>query len=364
MKDENNEKRSYGLHNTIFNMISKLSYNNRTKIITIAILVPLVMIISTLFYSYNVLQTEYKYNQMVMDQLYSDKADLLSYAIKENADKAEVQADLVKTSIVKDLYQEYNGDKEAMKRDFNLRDNNRFYQILSKNIDDKFLNVKNDNNRMYIATKEGILIDDSLNYSKNSFKPWSDIIKDTPNKVLAKDAIDIIQKKKNATVILWIDNTGTVLNRIQYEDTQHYSTDMTFTSFVEQIVSENNMDELLQYNVIVVSYIFDSEDIFGVPNIVAGQRMDNDVIYVIQTFNIHDMIESNIFLKNSLLNYDIQIEKYNTLFANNANMRVTMCILFVIIEAIGFFCVWYLAEFFVYFHNPKKEDNTKYMKKV
>lgn len=363
--DRNNtEKRSYGLHNTFFSMVSKLSYNNRTKIITIAVLIPLIMIVCTLLYSYSNLLIESHHNQAVLETIRNNKTTLLSYAILENSNKAQLQANAVKESVVEDLMKEYNGNLEEMKKDFDNRQTNRFYKVLSDNIHDKFINKKNDNNRMYVATRDGVLIDDSINYSSNSFKSWDQIIEDTPNKILASDAIDIIQKKKNATVILWMDNTGTVLNRIQYEGSS-YRTEMSFYSFVEKLVNEDKTDELLQYNIIVVSYIFDTEDIFGVPNIEAGRPNDNDVIYIVQTFNIKDMIESNTYLKNSLLNYDNQIDKFYTLFSNSRDLRVTMSILFVILEAIGFFCVWYLAEFFVYFHNPRIENkDSNMMKKV
>lgn len=365
MKDQDNQdKRSYGLHNTFFSTISKLSYSSKAKIITIAVLIPIIMIVCTLFYSYSNLQLESGFNTMVINEIKANKTSLITYSILENSNKAKLQADSVKESIVSDLLKEYDGNLKLMKQDFDNRDNSKFYRILSNNINGKFINKKNDNNRMYIATKDGVLIDDSINYSSNSFKPWSEIIENTPNKTLATDAIDIIKKKKNATVILWIDNTGTVLNRVQYEDSS-YKTEMTFYSFVEDLVNENKMNELMQYNVIVVSYIFDSSDIFGVPNIEAGIPNDNDVIYIVQTFNIKDMIDSNTYLKSSIENYDTQINTFDTLFSNSNRMRVAMSFLFVVLEAIGFFSVWYLAEFFVYFHNPKRDKkNSDFMKKV
>lgn len=354
--EDNNKRQSYGLHNTIFSTISKLSYSSKSKIVAMAIVLPIIMIISTLFYCYTGMQDEANLHQKVMTTLKDNEADLLTYAILENSNKARLQADQVKASIAEELLTEYDGNLFEMKKDFLAQTNNKFYRILSKNIDNKFINKNNDNNRMFVASKDGVLIDDSINYSSNSFKSWDEIIKDTPNNQLAQDAIDIIQKKRNATVILWVDNTGTVMNRMEYTDTS-YSTQITFHNYVHKLVQENKIDELTQYNVMVVSYIFDTEDIFGVPNIEAGVRNDNDVIYIIQTFNIKDMIESNTYLKSTLRLYESNLNNYNSMFIDNINYRMVIAILFVLLEALAFFSVFYLAEFFVYFHNPKKENN-------
>ena len=124
--NNNTEKRSYGLHNTFFSMVSKLSYNNRTKIITIAVLIPLIMIVCTLLYSYSNLLIESHHNQAVLETIRNNKTTLLSYAILENSNKAQLQANAVKESVAEDLMKEYNGNLEEMKKDFDNRQTNHF----------------------------------------------------------------------------------------------------------------------------------------------------------------------------------------------------------------------------------------------
>lgn len=339
---------------TLFGLLSKLSYNNRLKITGLAVILPIIMILATICYSYSVMQTEYKLLNDLYTTTKKNEADLITYAILENNNKAIIQTNHVKNKIVSDLNEEYD-DIDEMKQDFLSKNiNTKFYKIISDNISGKWLNKNNDNNRIFIATKEGILIDDSINYSKNSFTDWNTIINNTPDTVTSEIAVDSIKQHKIKKIILWLDNTSLDINSFKYDPNISYLNNKDSIEFIKNSVMNNKLKELSQYNIMVVSYIFDDKDIFGVPDIFAGKQYDNNKLYVIQTYSIQDMIDSNTYLKNTIENNKIILEDTKKKMDDIFHFRLLMTILFMIIEILAFFTVWYLAEFYIYSHNIKK----------
>lgn len=347
-----------GTKSTLFGLISKLSYNNRIKITGLAVILPIIMILATVFYSYSVIQTEYRLLNDLYINTKKSESDLITYAILENNNKAKIQTLNVKEKIVSDLYKEYP-NIDDMKHDFLSKNTNtKFYKVLSENISGKWINKNNDNNRIFIATKHGVLIDDSINYSDNSFTSWDEIISNTPNSEYSKIAIDSIQQHKLKKIILWIDNISLDLNSLEYNENISYLNTNNSIDFIKQSIMNDNLDELSKYNVMVVSYIFDDKDIFGVPDTYAGTKYDNNKLYVIQTYSIQDMIDSNTYLKNTLENNKIILNNTKQQMEDIMHFRVLMTILFMIIEILAFFTVWYLAEFYIYSHNiPKNVIN-------
>ena len=344
---------------TLFGLLSKLSYNNRLKITGLAVILPIIMILATICYSYSVMQTEYKLLNDLYVSTKKNESDLITYAILENNNKARMQTIHVKDKIVSDLNKEYS-NTEDMKKDFLSKDiNTKFYKILSDNISGRWLNKNNDNNRIFIATKEGVLIDDSINYVKNSFTDWETIINNTPDTITSKIAVDSIKQHKINKIILWIDNTSLDINSFKYDPNISYLNNKDSIEFIRNAVMDNKLQELSQYNVIVVSYIFDDRDIFGIPDTFAGQKYDNNKLYIIQIYSIQDMIDSNTYLKNTIENNKIILQDTKIKMDYIFHFRLLMTILFMIIEILAFFTVWYLAEFYIYSHNVNKKINNK-----
>lgn len=347
---------------TLFGMLSKLSYSNRTRITALAVILPIIIILATVFYSYSVIQTEYKLLNDLYINTKKNEADLITYAILENNNKAKLQTTNVKEKIVSDLYEKYNKNTNKMKDDFLSKNiNTDFYKILSNNIEGKWLNKNNDNNRIYIATKEGILIDDSINYVDNSFTDWDTIIENTPDHDASKIAVDSIKQHKIRKIILWLDNTSIELNSFRYDESMSYINNKNSLEFIRDSIINNKLDELSQYNVMVVSYIFDDKDIFGVPDTYAGKKYDNNKLYVVQTYSIKDMIDSNTYLKNTIESNKVLLDKTKAQTDEIIHFRLLVTIFFMIIEILAFFTVWYLAEFYIYSHNVPK-NLTKIMK--
>lgn len=339
---------------TIFGIVSKLSYRLRTKITAIAAILPIILILLTVLYGYSSIQTEKEYSNAMLKEIRESEINLIKYAIVENNDKAKLQTETIKSDISSDLLEAYGNNTERMKRDFNSLDTNTdFYKILAKNIDGKYINKSNDNNRVFIATKNGVLIDDSISYVANSFTQWDNIIENTPNKFIAEDALEVINRTKSREVVLWIDNTSLKINNREYSNKILYNANSSSLDFIESCVNSGNIDELLQYSVIVCSYIYNNEDPFGVPNVETGKVNDNDVLYVIQVYSIKDMIYSNQYLMNTLSKYEYMANNNYQKYENIIHYKTIAVLVFCILEGIAFFCVWYLAEFFIYFHNNK-----------
>lgn len=348
--------------NTLFGIISKWSINQKNRMTAIATFIPIILIFITVTFGYFTIQSEIKSSQQNIELLRNNELELITYSLIENSNKARIQNSYVKDNIVNNLTKAYDGDVEKMKIDFESRDiNTDFYKILYKNISNVYLNNKNDNNRIYIGSKDGVIMDGSYNYAENTFKSWEEIIPNSPEPDMIKRTIESFKNPYTYKTSLWIDNNTSRLTGIQYIEPVEVDSNKSLEEFVETCVLNGDLTTLMQYNIIVVSYIFDTGDIFGVPDVEYGQLQDNNKLYIIHTLSIKDIIESNSYLNKYINNTQILIENEVQTSNEIIRARAIAILIYVILEAIAFFGVWYLAEFFIYFHSifDEKDDENK-----
>lgn len=336
--------------NTLLESLSCLSYKIKSRILGIIILLPIISIFITLLYGYDTITQDRVNYETSFNTINENKSMMISYAIEDNTKKAKIQTNETKDRIVDELLVAYNGDTEKMKQDYiSMSSNTKFYQIISKNIDHKYLNKENDNNRMFVATKDGVLIDNSLSYVKNSFTAWDEIFSHINNKSLMQNAVISITNK-NEGPIIWIDDTN--------DKTVSYDASLSLLGFVNKCITNGDTKELSKYSVICASYIFDNQDLFGIPDTEVGHMNYNNKIYIIQVFSIKDMIDSDRILSLSLQKYDEALLYQQNNISESSHMKILVIISLVVIELLTFIGIWYLAEFFVYskFSNDNKSS--------
>ena len=335
---------------------SRLTKSRKGLLLKIIVFLPLLLIFAILYYGYNSFLFDRNIYKESLEVTNNSRAILLNTLISENFKKAKIQTRNVKSAIIKELDMAYEGDKDKMKKDYDSKDpTTPFYQILSKNIENKYMNKVNDENRMFIANRQGVLIDNSLKYHSNSSKTWEEIFDQKEFKNLAKLAIQHITSCKEDNAILWVDQS--TFANIKFEERENTYSDTHALEFIEKSIENGTIDELENYSIIAVSYIMNHSDIFGVPDIEVGQRLDNDKIYIIQVLSIKDMINSDHTIIKALDDFDDNIN------AQERNMNSSMfykTLIIFLISGIGvftFFGVWYLAEFYCFISSGNRIED-------
>ena len=328
---------------TILGLLSFVSDRVKIKILGLVIILPLIIVLATVYYGYETIGDEQENYEKTVQYINDSRSMVLTGAVLENYNKAKLQTEYVKAHIVEELVKEYGNNTNLMKADYDSKSaSTPFYQILSKNIDHKFINKDNDKNRIFVANKDGVLIDNSLNYANHSFQNWDEIMNRSANYKILQKAINNIHNRNNDDLIIWMDDAE------QNKESEAYDPESPAVQFISQCISQGNISELEKYSVVGVSYIFDTKDLFGVPDVSVGHRNDNDKIYIIQVFSIKDMIESNTVLSKSLTKYDTMIAYQKGAVEDSIHLKMLTIILLTVLEVLTFFGIWYLAEFYIY----------------
>ena len=327
---------------TLVGIISGFKENVKKCIIGSVALLPLIIMLGTLVCSYYGIEDAKNHTNEIIKEYENATYDLLTASITENYKQAKLQTEYIKRDIVNQLDTTYNNDIDRMRSDYWSKDPNKpFYQILSNNISYKYINKENDGNRVFIANRQGILIDNSITYLSNSFTTWEEYLSDTNQKEFLIKTIEAINSK-DQNMVLWFDDIKS-LDALEDTNDMH-----SISSFIRSKINDNNIEELNKFSVLTVSYIFDHTDIFGVPDIVAGKFMNNDKLYIIQVFTIKDMIESNKDLETSLTKYNTLINTIQQRCNKDVHYQTLTTIFLVVLELLLFFGVWGLAEFYLY----------------
>ena len=339
---------------TILGLFSTMKYKSKSSLLTGLIAIPIIIILASTLYAYEALCDLKAKSTEISDQLIDDKTDLIITAIGEDYKYAKLQTDAVKRKIVDELNQSYGDDKESMRTDYLSHNiDSRFYQILSSCIANKYINKDSSANRMFIATRNEILIDNSLEYFDNSFKSWDILIAESADykSTLLKKSLNQLNTQDD-NIILWIDANQTINNIDSIE-----KLDESISAFIYDEIANNSIDDLKKFSIITASYIFDHKDIFDIPDVESGVFTNNDKLYIIQTFNIGDIVDSNNELMTSINEYEtIALSGYQ--FLTGAVHKITIFAVFLVIfEILTFFGIWYLVEYYIYSKNKNKIYN-------
>lgn len=368
MAEQNNNqrppfKRKFRINNiTLLGLLTYFSENVQVKLLGIVVFLPMLIVAFTVYYGYITILAERTESDKTIAFLTENRTALIVDHITENYKRAKLQTKYVKESIVRDLNTEYNGNTARMKRDYDSRDyKNKFYTILSENISYRFINKQTNKNRVFVANKDGVLIDNSAIYSKNSYKKWDDLIDASKDQAITKEAIENIKTAEKDEPLLWLDSKVDD-NVHPISEIQGFTPNTSPIGFIESCALSGNMSALDQYSIIAVSYIYDSNDIFGVPDVSAGHYNENDKIYIIQATSIKDILDSSPELTKSLIKIDRMIQEKQEATDNSAYLKTICIILLAVMETMTFFGIWYLAEFYIYskFSRRSKERNEKF----
>ena len=340
---------------TFLNLLSKLNPSLKKIVFKIFILLPIAVIFLTALYGYLTIANLKNQNQINIKLLEQVKEDILIATITENCKKAQIVVKDTKSGITKALRNYYQEDLDGMREDYLSQDpQSPFYQIIASEIDNKFINVDNDRNRLFIANRNMILLDNSILYSKYSFTSWDDFFGETAHPKFSKRAIRLMQEQNDAT-ILWVDNEFEI-------DVEHYDWDPAYdlADFLADKVKSNSLQDLAKFSILISEYIYQHKDIFNVPDVIGGVQTNNDKLYVVQLLSLKDIMDTTPELKEAIDKYNVAIEKEQHYYNENIQYRTIVTVISMVLEVLVFFVIWVLLEYYIYSNRYIEKLNTLY----
>lgn len=342
---------------TFLNLVSKLGSSSKKIICKLFIFLPIILIVLTISYGYMTINSLKEQHEHQLHNIKTIQKDLIIATITENCQKAKLQTTTTKNYIIYQLQQTYGMDIDNMKIDYLSEDiHTPFYQILSDSLRDKYINQDNDRNRLFIASRNKILLDNSILYAKYSFTSWNDFFRDNAHPNFSRRAIRLMQEQ-NDTTILWVDNEFEI-------DVEGYNWDPAYDlpDFLDDKIDAENLGDLNKFSILIADYIYQHEDIFGIPDVLGGASTNNNKLYIIQLVSIKDILDSTPKLTEALQKWDVEEIKEYSYYNQNLRYRTIITIGLVVIEILIFFSIWFLLEYYIYSNRYTQKLNTLYEK--
>lgn len=335
-------------NSTLSKIISKMNNKGIKILFSILVFLPILAITIQICYSIITIKDTIHRIHDSIDNLRSNEYNIIMTMINENYKHAKIQTESIKLNIIQQLNSHYRYDKQIMKIDYESKDTNTdFYKILSTSIDNYYLNKDNSHNRVFIANRKYILVDNSSKFYDNSFHEWKKLIDKSNSQKLLLNSINSIITD-NEDFVIWIDSDKQECTKIKNTDIHNIS------DYVKTCVYQGNIKCLNQYSIAVVSFIFKDKDIFDTPDIEYGKFTDNEKIYIIEVINIKDMIDTNIDVTRAFAEYDVQQKYEESFICQTVFNRIVITIILGILNILLFFGLWCLVEYRFHEHMREK----------
>lgn len=274
--------------------MKSLKFRRGIRLLLVIILIPIIVIGTTIYQAYNDLEESKDYLKSAITEIHQTEWVAIRAIIDENITKAQLQADTTKKDLHHKLLMHYGDNLDQLRHDLRVNEPNKAHEVLQEVTSYKFLNKKNDDNRIILADEHRIIADSSLSASLKPNRTWKEETNSRMNPVLYRDSVEKILHQQVPYAII----ESSLYTQLHIGDTME-------TSDFNVIKSEYlkyGISALKSYNIIVPSYLTDHGDIFGVPDITPdGTRNTNHKITIIQEFNLYD----------SILPYNNLLDQYN-----------------------------------------------------
>lgn len=308
-------------------MNKKLTINKLASIATLLIL------FSTVFYSYKQFE-DYKSTEQDYSEIAKSMELQLNTYIKgiltENVRKTELYLGDNTNIIHKRLLQEYGDDLDGFEEDINNPSTN---SILNKILDDVlmdlYINHDSPSNKPFVASMNNIIWNRSIQIPEKDLL-WENFAKLHYNAPLAKEAIKAIKDlnvQKN-DFIFWEYTPSALSDHMMI-------TNMKLDNLL-YVYKTEGVESLKSYEILVPVYITKNGDVFGTNDINSlGQKIDNYKIIVIQRINVYDAL---LHYKSDLTLFYSEINKIETELVSINARRISSLVqsmMFIIFVVIG-----------------------------
>ena len=262
-------------------------YSFEIRFLLILALFPVIVVIVQLYYTHQNIFTARYVENLITNNVENQQWDMIRCVISENEKRARLQAENIKNNITHDLIITYKDNVDQLNKDLDSHDKNRdCYKILKANIENMFMNVDSFDNRVYVADREGILVDRDTVKEDRDNRLWETEIQSNADPIAASKAVDMILLK-DKHIIYWVAEGSE--QSPKDKDYQH----LTLESIRDDI-SENGIKALKSYDVLVPVYVPNRSTVLNdsKTNFHGVLEIEKKLI-VIQSFNLYDAFMDN-----------------------------------------------------------------------
>lgn len=246
-------------------------------------LVPIVSIGLTLYQSYNDINNIRNIYTQIQTSNKENEWNLIRSILDEQNSKVRINLKDLKKDSLNAIYKNYDNKFTGLRSDIQSnKSNNKLYSILSPILKEheSFIGSIDKNNKIWIATEYGILVDNDISSSSDKGdRSWDDVIKQSHNLESVSNSIRKIITKDMSEI-----------NYVDLYRNDHLvsiSSDSPSYAHLEEEFYANGVKSISKYNVIICEYIYDDMDIFGTPDVgFRGVRNHNDTIILGEQYSI------------------------------------------------------------------------------
>lgn len=312
-----------------------------------------------ILFSIFILYGAYKENSLIEEIYYescaatqSARFDAIKAIVKEKNIQTKQNTNKLKEYIIKDIFIEYSNNIYELKTDMESNKENKLTRLLQNNMNKIYVNHMNANNRLWVANRNKILADkETLMGPNRTFKSWEEEYNTNTNKLLYKNTIDRILMKDVYGDILYIDGP-----EIDDYIEQSFIDEPSFKN-LEKMYNSKGIDEISKYNILVCSYIYDSYDIFNIPDIDSnGSYTNNDTIIIVEQYNIGDVLKEHEEL---FVSYDHMIDRYEYWRNQTKIKNINDTINLLVIMLVSFFLILGSTSIYVNWSEKHNGNNIK-----
>lgn len=278
----------------------------------------LIIITSSALFTYTKFEG-YKATEVILTNQQDTLKDNLNIymegVIKESVDKLSLLTDYRTELIHQDILSKYGNNFDLLKHDIDYpSDNSLLSKILDSHLKDVWINKDNNSNKVFVISDNNIIWNKSLPIISDSYESYitvDELINYIFNSNLGQISLDSIRDgniTKNK-IIFW--------EAIQSNDNNHNIIDNMDIKELLNIYSNEGIEGLKSYEILVTGYITKNGDIFGEDDIDSlGHKIDNSKIMIIQRVNLYDILYNHIGEINKLQQ---QIDDLDIIMENNDN---------------------------------------------
>ena len=278
----------------------------------------LIIITSSALFTYTKFEG-YKTTEVILtnqqDTLKDDLNIYMEGVIKESVDKLSLLTDYRTELIHQDILSKYGNNFDLLKHDIDYpSDNSLLSKILDSHLKDVWINKDNNSNKVFVISDNNIIWNKSLPIISDSYESYitvDELINYIFNSNLGQISLDSIRDgniTKNK-IIFW--------EAIESNDNNHNIIDNMDIKELLNIYSNEGIEGLKSYEILVTGYITKNGDIFGEDDVDSlGHKIDNSKIMIIQRVNLYDILYNHIGEINKLQQ---QIDDLDIIMENNDN---------------------------------------------
>lgn len=225
-------------------------------------------------------------------------------------------------------------------------DSPKYLQIMRDSIYGVYLhNVNDDENDIFICTKDGMIMDVSPSTAAFFPNDWESIYSRSTNPDLMKNAVALLFNR-SSNMIYWEHHI------FQIKDEKLPSLPATVSlDELHQMYLQYGLEGLKHVQFLAPAYITETGDIFGIEDVsVRGIRNDNHKIIVVQTFNPYEqLMERHLG----------ELEKFNTFKTKMIQEHKSILIEHAVVVTVSVILIVVLAYFMMVFNNVVFHNSDK-----